>query len=293
MAIFTNYATLSYNGQTLTSNTVTGEILETVTVSKTAVTPEYRTGDDVTYVVTLVNSGAEAVTGLTVTDDLGAYEFEGNSVYPLAYRADSLRYFRDGVLQEAPAVTAGPPLAITGIEIPAMGNVTLVYETTLTPFAPLGADASVTNTVTVTGGGLTAPVTAEAVITATDAAELSISKALSPVVVSPNGEITYTFTIENTGNTAVTAADNVTLDDTFDPLLSNVSVAFEGTPWVPGTNYTYDEAAGAFATLPGQLPIPAATYAQNPDGTWAITPGQAALTVTGNLNPANSEIQKG
>ena len=34
MAIFTNYATLSYNGGTINSNTVTGELLETISATK-------------------------------------------------------------------------------------------------------------------------------------------------------------------------------------------------------------------------------------------------------------------
>ena len=36
MASFTNFATLIYNGGTSNSNTVTGELLETLTLTKTA-----------------------------------------------------------------------------------------------------------------------------------------------------------------------------------------------------------------------------------------------------------------
>ena len=48
MAKFTNYATLSYNGGTADSNTVTGELLETLAFSKTAVTNSYTPKDTVT-----------------------------------------------------------------------------------------------------------------------------------------------------------------------------------------------------------------------------------------------------
>lgn len=37
MATFTNFATLSYNGGTTNSNTVTGELLETLTATETIV----------------------------------------------------------------------------------------------------------------------------------------------------------------------------------------------------------------------------------------------------------------
>ena len=132
MAIFTNFATLSYNGGTTNSNTVTGELLETLTAAKTAVLADYTEKDDVTYVITLVNSGATPLTGLTITDDLGGYTFGTSTVYPLAYSAGSVRYYVNGVLQPAPAVTAGPPLVITGINVPAGGNAMLIYEATVT-----------------------------------------------------------------------------------------------------------------------------------------------------------------
>ena len=283
MAIFTNFATLSYNGGITNSNTVTGEILETVTATKTAVVDEYSSQDNVTYVVTLVNSGGVAVNGLTVTDDLGGYAFGTGTVYPLNYTDGSIKYYVNGVLQAAPAVTAGPPLVISGINIPAGGNVILVYEAAVTGFAPLDAGAEITNTVTVTGGGLVTPVTATETIGAQETADLTVSKALSPSVVAENGQITYTFVIANTGNTEAVATDDVVLTDTFDPILDPITVTYNGTVWTEGVNYTYDETTGAFATLPGQITVPAATYTQNPDGTWTVTPGIATLTVTGTV----------
>lgn len=283
MATFTNFATLSYNGGTATSNTVTGELLETLTAAKTAVEGSYAAGDDVTYVVTLTNSGTAAFTNLTVTDNLGAYFFEEADVYPLNYVDGTLLYYVNGVLQPAPTVTAGPPMTITGITVPAGGNAALVYNAAVTGFAPLAADRTITNTVTISGGGLTAPVTAEAVITAETAADLSISKSLSPAVVTENGQLTYTFVIENNGSAPATAADNLILTDVFDPILSDIAVTFNGTAWAEGTNYTYDETTGTFATLAGQITVPAASFTQNTDGTWTVVPGTAVLTITGTV----------
>ena len=139
MATFTNQATLTYSGGTTSSNITTGELLEVLTASKTAVVPTYRSGRPITYLITLVNSGAAALNGLTVTDDLGGYAFNGGTVYPLAYTAGSVRYYQNGVLQAAPAATAGPPLTVTGISVPAGGSTVLAYEAEPTAFAPLGA----------------------------------------------------------------------------------------------------------------------------------------------------------
>ena len=109
MASFTNVATLSYGGNQVSSNVVTGEIREVLTVSKTAVPAAYAVGDTITYVIYLINSGTAALTGLTVTDDLGGYTFGAGTVYPLRYTDGTVRYFANGVLQAAPNVTAGPP----------------------------------------------------------------------------------------------------------------------------------------------------------------------------------------
>ena len=146
MASFTNFATLSYNGGTTNSNTVTGELLETLTVTKTAVVKNYAANDKITYIISIVNSGAQPVTNLTVTDNLGAYEFNSGTVYPLAYVPNSVRYYVNGVLQTAPTATPEPPLVITVPNVPANGSIMLVYEAEVTAYAPLGTDGSITNT---------------------------------------------------------------------------------------------------------------------------------------------------
>lgn len=283
MASFTNFATLSYNGGTTNSNTVTGEILETLAATKTAVRSSYGAGEDVAYVINLVNSGSTPLGGLTLADDLGGYTVGGNTVYPLAYKAGSVKYFINGVLQTAPTATAGPPLTIEGISVPAGGNATVVYEADITAYAPLAAENTITNTVTVTGAAIAAPVTATETIGAESRANLSISKALSPAAVAERGRITYTFVIENTGNAAAEIADDVVFTDNFDPVLSDLIVAYNGTAWTQGTNYTYDETTGAFASLPGQITVPAASYTQNEDGTFTVTPGTATLIISGTV----------
>lgn len=283
MARFTNYATLSYNGGTTNSNTVTGELLQGLTAEKTAVTDSYAARERVTYVLSLVNSGTSALTGLSVSDDLGGYAVGETTVYPLTYRAGTVRYYLNGVLQTAPTVDAGPPMTITGLDLPAGASALVVYETEVTEYAPMGTEATITNTATVTGGGLTAPLTAQATIGMENRADLGISKSLCPSTVTENGQLTYTFVIENRGSVEATADESVVLSDTFDPRLDPISVTYNGTAWTEGTNYSYDATTGVFSSLAGQITVPAASYAQNADGTWTVTPGVATVVITGTV----------
>ena len=140
-----------------------------------------------------------------------------------------------------------------------------------------------TNTATASGGGIATPVSDDETITAAQQASLTISKSLCPVVVTENGQITYTFIIENTGNTAAVATDNIVVSDTFAPILNPISVSFNGAAWAQGVNYNYNTATGEFSTVAGQITVPAATYTQNVDGTWAVTPGVSTLVVTGTV----------
>ena len=282
MATFFNQATLSYNGNVVNSNITTGELLEVLSATKTAVVDTYSRNSEVTYIINIVNSGSIAYNNLTVTDNLGEYSFGTTELVPLDYVEGSARYFVNGTLQPAPAVTAGAPLVITGINVPAGGVATVVYAAGTNSFAPLGDTASIVNTAVISGTGIS-DITVTETITPENTADLTISKSLNPTTVTENGQLTYTFVIQNTGNEAVDAPDNALVTDTFNPALNITGVTFNGTAWTSPANYTYTEATGAFATNAGQITVPAATYTQNPDGTWLIQPGISVLTVTGTI----------
>lgn len=284
MASFTNQATLSYNGLSVASNTVTGQMISPLSVTKTAVEDVYAPGDTISYVVSLVNDGSATYEGLTLTDDLGGYDVGTGTAYPLAYVEGSVRYFINGVLQPAPAVTPGPPLAITGISVPAGGDAMLVYETEVTAAAPLTAGSTVVNTASLSGAGLTAPIEAQASVGVQTGPELSIVKSLSPATVAQNGQLTYTFVIQNSGNEEAGAGANIAVSDLFDPVLKNIAVTLNGQPLALTADYTYDQSSGQFATVAGHITVPAATYAQTAStGDWVVTPGEATLVVTGTV----------
>ena len=122
MAIFSNQASLSYSGGVTNSNVVTGELLEVLEISKTSVGETYEAGGIVTYAIQLINTGSTNLTGLTVTDNLGAYLYEDQLLVPLVYIEDTLRYFVNGILQNTPVVTATGGLTVTGLTVPPQGK---------------------------------------------------------------------------------------------------------------------------------------------------------------------------
>ena len=283
MPIFQNKATLSWGGGTVDSNTVTGNLQQTLTLAKTAITQTYSGGSRVTYLVSIANSGAADYTALTLTDNLGAYTFGAATVYPLVYEAGSVNYFLNGVPAAAPAVGATQPLTFTGLTVPAGGNAILIYSAEVTNFAPLDVGGQITNTVTLGGTAFAEDLTASAIVSADETTDLSIIKALCPTVVQEGGVLNYTFTISNAGNLDANATDDLSLTDVFDPAINITSVTLNGVALTEGTDYTYDQATGTFATLPGVITVPAATFTQNPDGSYSVAPGQSVLTVSGTV----------
>ena len=284
MAIFSNQATLTYNGRATNSNIAYGEILDVLAADKTSVEGSYSPGGLVTYAVTLRNTGNAALSGVTVTDDLGGYAFGGGTVYPLTYENGSATLFIDGVLQTAPAVVAGPPLVFSGVNIPSGSDAVLIYQARANAYANPSVDGTITNTATATAVGLNVPATASETVGASVAPLLTVSKSISPSQVVDNDRVTYTFVIQNTGNEAVDATDNAVISDLFDPILTALAVTFNGVSWTEGVEYTYDDATGQFTTANGQITVPAATYTQDPaTGEYTMTPGIATLAVTGTI----------
>ena len=283
MARFTNQAQLRYGNAIANSNIAVGEILEVLSATKTAVRKNYGRNDTITYLVSVINAGNTAFTGLTLTDNLGAYVYNTQTMVPLRYIDGTVKYYSNGTLQAAPAVTAGPPLVISGLTVPANGSILIAYETDVNEYAPLDVEAEIVNTATIRGTGIT-PVTVQETVSAGSEPILTITKSISPVPVTENGTLTYTFLIQNTGNVAVEEAAASVVTDQFNPILSNLTVTFNGTAWAETTNYIYNEDTGLFSTVPGQITVPAATFAQDElTGAWNVTPGVSTLVITGTI----------
>lgn len=281
---FTNTATLRYQGGTVESNVAVGAVEGVLSVSKTTAAQSYTTGDSITFVIGIVNNSAAAVTGVTVADTLGKVPFGETTVQPLRYVDQSVLVFSNGVLQPTPAVSTDDGLVLNDITVPANGSVIIIYETEVSEFASPEAGSVIENTVTVTATGV-CEAEASRSVPAAEEASLALLKSVTPVPVAENGELTYTFTLQNTGNTPVTAEDDAVISDTFMPVLRNIRVTMNGTPLTEGEGYTYDEDTGVFSSADGMVTVPAAVYTQDPTtGAWSIEPGTTDVTVAGTLS---------
>ncbi len=285
MATFFNQATLSYCGNVLNSNTTEAEILSGLTLTKTAITNTYEAGGNVVYAITISNMGSTASNGISITDDLGAYTTPGGAVaVPLTYVNGSIFYYLNGVLQPTPTVTSGQNLEITGINLPANSTATFIYVATVNEFAPIAAGSVITNTASTNGGANSCVISDSATVTVNAEPVLTIAKSVFPEVVTCNGSVTYTIIVQNLGNTPIVATDGVIISDTFNPILTDISVTLNGADLAEGTGYTYNEATGEFATTDGTITVPAATYTADPTtGAITTTPGVAVLTITGTV----------
>ena len=119
MATFTNQATLSYQGGQTSSNITTGQLLDALSVTKTAVNGTYVPGGTVTYAVSLRNTGTVDLSGVTLTDDLGAYAFGAQALTPLRYEEGSVllyqsRRVRPSASRGSPSPPGGASCSSTG-----------------------------------------------------------------------------------------------------------------------------------------------------------------------------------
>lgn len=285
MATIYNRATMTYNNITTSSNIAQGNLVEALTASKTAITDSYNPGDVVTFVLSINNTSSAAFSGLSISDNLGAYSFgTSGSLVPLDYISNSVRYYSNGVLQSAPTVVEGPPLNISGVSVPAGGNTLIIYAARVNEFAPLNCDAAIDNSARISGASLAAPIVVSGSVRRECGLQLGITKSIYPDSVVEGEAVTYTITIQNTGNTAAVATDNVVISDMFSPILNITGVTFNGAAWTSPANYSYNQATGLFTTLAGQITVPAATYAQDATtGVWTLTPGISTLRITGTL----------
>ena len=282
--IITNQASIAYryNNQSASavSNVASAVLNDTLGVEKVSLENVYRLGDEITYVITITNDGGSALTNVSVTDDLGTYTVGTQTVTPLTYTGPAI-LFIDGVYNGNITPTVGADGINFNVVALSAGSVAqIIYKAAVNNFAPLDTGAQVTNIVTVTANSINAPVSDSNTITVGNYADVTITKSMTPSDIVDGDVLTYTFVINNYGNTEAT---DIVLTDTFDPAPENITVQINGVA-APATDYSYVNGVLTLPTAPGatELSLPSATITQNPTtGEVTVTPSSLTVTVTG------------
>lgn len=287
MATIENFATVRYtsNGTALTrvSNVAEIGLASSVTFSKLPLGDEYAADGTITYIMTITNNSSSPLTTLTVTDDLGTFDSGALTLTPLTYVAPA-RLLVDGqdVTPQLTVDSTNPAALVFTIPALAAGaTANIIYRAAVNEFAPLEAQATITNNATLITDAACADGTATATVTVVSGAEISVVKQMCPNPVTCGDTVTYTIRIYNYGNVP---AEDVQLIDAFDPAPTSISVYRNGV-LLSGTGYTYE---GGVLTVPptgGELDtVPAATFGRDPvTGEVIVTPGIVEYVITGTI----------
>lgn len=283
----TNQATLTYNfgnqAGTASSNIATAVLQGPITATKTSLDTEYTLGEDITYLINIVNDTDSALTNVTVTDDLGTYAVSTTlSVSPLTYTGPVQLYINGVQSTSVTATTAANSVTFTISSLASGDTALIVYKTVVNSYAGLTPSTTIVNTATVTADGITESVTDSHTLTVENYADVRIIKTMTPDPVTSGNTLTYNFDIFNYGNTDAT---NVVLSDTFSPAPTAITVLIDGTA-VAATDYTY---TNGVLTLPSTsstttITVPAATFTRNATtGEVSTVPGNVKITVSGTI----------
>lgn len=284
MATIENFATVNYtsNGVTATkvSNLAEIELGSSVSLSKTAVTNAYKAGTPITYVISITNSSASAISNITVTDDLGTFTESTLELTPLTFSAPAMLLINgaDSTAQLSTDSTTQRSVVFTIPSLAAGATANIIYNAVPNEYAPLASQSSITNTATLTSDSACAEATAAAAVTVAEAADVEVIKSMSPNPVICGGTVTYTIRIYNYGNAP---AENVVLTDAFTPAPTNVTVSRNGTA-LTADAYTYTD--GTLTVPVASDTVPAATVTRSAaTGEVSVSPGVVEYVITGTV----------
>lgn len=266
--ILNNSATLTYNSGDGTgsaaSNVVSTSLLDSygITAQKVSANDSFRPSENITYLVTVTNTGTQPLYAVQVTDDLAQGQ--------LTYVANSALVIDDeGATPVTPVSVV--PLVIPAADVLASGeSVTVLYVAQVSSTIDETVD-EITNTAQTVARQQSAegPVVegepSSVTIPREDFAQVDVVKAVDKAIISSGDTLTYTFTIENSGNIPAT---NVVITDTLPVGFEITSIESE----TDGVTTVYD----------------ATDYTVSSDNTLILPVGEKTITV-----PARNEESNG
>jgi large repetitive protein len=243
-----------------------------LTIVKTASVATAAPGQQVTYTITITNTGQTPYAAAVVTDDLtGAL--------------DDAAYGGDAAATAGTLSYASPVLTWTG-DLAVGATATITY--TMTVNNPATGDQSLTNTVTSAAAGSNCPAgsTDPRCALAVNVAILTLLNTADVTTAVPRQVVRFTSTFTNGGQvpyTAITVSNNAA--DVFDDASYNGdATATSGTLTLAGTglSWTGDIAVGGSVTVTGTVTV------SNPDPGNKVMTGTLVSAAPGSNCPAGS-----
>ncbi|GAA4552191.1 DUF7927 domain-containing protein [Amycolatopsis samaneae] len=204
-----------------------------MTIEKKADKQAANPGDKVTYTVTVTNTGKTPLPGARFTDDLS------NVV-------DDATYGNDASATVGSTSYVAPKLTWTG-DLPVGATATITYSVTVKN--PASGDHKLANVVTSDTPGNNCPPgsTDPKCGTTTPVSGIAIVKTASRTDAKPGDTVTYTVTVTNTGQTALT---NATFTDDLTKVLDDAAYGNDASADLGTTTY-----AAPKLTWTGDLPV--------------------------------------
>ena len=287
MATIENFATVRYTSGGVTTTTVSNlaeiALESSVTLTKVPLGTTYGEDSLLTYILTVQNTSGSVLNSVRIEDNLGTFVFGTTELTPLSYGGNAVLLI-DG--QDSTAlltVESSQPSALV-FTIPTLAagaTANIVYNARVNEYAPLEADATITNTATLSADAECADGTASATVTAVEGANVTVLKQMSPNPVVCGDTLTYSIKIYNYGNAA---AEDVQVVDAFDPAPAAITVTRNGVVLV-ATDYTYVDGV---LTVPADGAtgdtVPAATFTRDATtGVVSVVPGLVEYVITGTI----------
>lgn len=276
-------ATYSFTGGG-TDNAVSNEAVATlldeyaISGTKTSNNTSFRPNSNITYIITVKNTGTGTLYNVNVTDNLG-----GGTPTVMSFVTGSGRLIIDGTVTTITPTSTSPSLVF------ALPNPLQSGETAIITFVTLVSSGSsiqnVTNeaSITANGGSTTGPsvsvdVNPSITLPIENYALVSLYKEVSTDTISVGSPFTYTFSLRNSGNSEAT---NVVITDVLPEnfTISEITVTTGGTTQTLTTSdYTYDSSTRTLTIPTGStvsLTVPAKTGSKD---------GETTVNVTGTIS---------
>lgn len=286
MAIINNTASVFYvygesGSNTAVSNVATTNLLEnySLQISKLTLNSSFRPGENLTFILSVTNTGTLPLFGVTITDDLG-----GSSA-PLSFVEGSASQNIDGTILQIIPTSTNPLVFTLSSPLEAGETVTITYIAQVVSALDDSVD-SITNTASAlahegsdTGEIITTDFPASVTVEKDNYALITVTKSVSDNEISEGEQFGYSLILENSGNMP---ANGVTITDTLPSGFVISSITSESN----GSIITFDESAYSVDPSTNTLTLPTAESgviitvpASSEQGDGVVT-----ITINGSIN---------